>query len=95
MTGGTSAVRDAGWRREGVELSRLAIESVSAAQLVRDLVTNHPEPWHRRDAFDPTYGAKELRDAARKGWIELETDPDPALWRFRLTPAGRTEGGPE
>ena len=68
------------------------IDSVTPEALVRELVADDPRPeekWHQRDDYDPTYGARELRAAARKGWIELVTDPDPACWRFRLTPAGR------
>lgn len=68
------------------------IGSVTPETLVRELAENHPPPeekWLQRDDFDPTYGARELRAAARKGWVELVTDPDPACWRFRLTAKGR------
>lgn len=69
------------------------IYRVSPAELVHDLATDNPPPgekWFQRDDFDPTYGARELREAAKRGWIELETHDEPELWRFRLTPLGRS-----
>ena len=71
-------------------MSKLDIASVTPRALVLELIENSPpEPWHQRDDFDPTFGARELRAAAKAGWIELETHEDPACWRFRLTPKGR------
>lgn len=69
------------------------VARVTPIALVSELAEDNPPPeekWFWRDSFDPTYGASELRAAAAKGWIELETDADPNLWRFRLTPAGRS-----
>lgn len=74
----------------------IEVAPVSAAKLIEELAADNPAPeevWFQRDSFDPTYGATELRSAAKKGWIELETDDDPHLWRFRLTPAGRAALG--
>ena len=70
----------------------IEVASVTPRALIEELAQDNPPPqekWFQRDDFDPTYGAKELRGAAKKGWIELETNEDPGLWRFRLTPAGR------
>ncbi|MBI4046092.1 MAG: hypothetical protein HY371_04660 [Devosia nanyangense] len=70
----------------------IEVARVLAIQLIEELEEDNPAPeelWFRRDSFDPTYGATELRAAAKRGWIELETDDDPHLWRFRLTPASR------
>lgn len=70
----------------------IPVERVTARALIKELSEGNPPPeerWFRRDGFDPTYGATELREAAKNGWIELETDDDPHLWRFRLTHAGR------
>jgi len=78
-------------------MPRLEIAPVTPLELIRELVCDTPPPeevWHQRDDFDPTYGATELRTAAKYGWIELITDPDPALWRFRLTPIGRDNAEP-
>jgi len=71
----------------------IEVASVTPSALIAELAQDNPPPeekWFQRDYFDPTYGARELRAAAEKGWIELETDDDPHLWRFRLTPAGRS-----
>lgn len=68
------------------------IQSVSDVELINELATDNPPPqekWFQRDDFDPTYGAKELRSAKRKGWIELDDSGDPDVWRFRLTPLAR------
>lgn len=69
------------------------VQSVSPTTLVYELTIDNPPPeekWFQRDDFDPTYGVKELREAAKRGWIELETDDKPELWRFRLTALGRS-----
>ena len=69
------------------------IQSVPTNILVSDLKIDNPPPeekWYQRDDFDPTYGMKELRDAARKGLIELDTSSGDAMtYRFRLTRKGR------
>lgn len=71
-------------------MTKLDVASVTPRELVRELVEHAPpEPWFARDDFDPTYGARELRAAAKAGWIDLEAHDDPACWRFRLTPKGR------
>lgn len=78
-------------------MPKLEISPVAPLQLIRELAADTPKPeekWFQRDDFDPTYGATELRAAAKTGWIELVTDPDPALWRFRLTPIGRDNAEP-
>lgn len=70
----------------------MEIARVTPLALVEELAADNPpteEKWFQRDYFDPTYGATELRAAARNGWIELVTDKDPACWRFRLTAKGR------
>ena len=70
------------------------IESVSPLELLSELAAGNPAPeekWSRRDDFDPTFGAKELRASASKGWIELDASGTPEAWRFRLTVKGRAE----
>lgn len=71
---------------------RMEIASVTDLALITELSNESPPPeekWHQRDDFDPTYGAKELRSAKRKGWIELDDTGAPETWRFRLTPLAR------
>lgn len=70
----------------------MEIESVSPEALIEELAADNPPPeekWFQRDDFDPTYGAKELREAKRRGWIELDDTGDKETWRFRLTPLAR------
>lgn len=69
------------------------IMRVTPRQLLSELAMDNPPPeekWFQRDDFDPTYGATELRQAAKKGWIELDATGEPEVWRFRLTPLGRS-----
>lgn len=69
-----------------------AIASVPVEELMGDLAYENPPPeerWFIRDEFDPMHGARELRAAAKRGWIELDDKWPPEAWRFRLTPAGR------
>lgn len=72
----------------------MQVSSVSVKLLLSELAQDNPPPeekWFQRDDFDPTYGAKELRLAAKRGWIELDSTGIPETWRFRLTSAGRRE----
>ena len=71
---------------------KLNIEGTSDTDLLEDLAFDNPRPeerWFDRECFDPMHSAKQLRSAARKGWIELDDSGEPSTWRFRFTPAGR------
>lgn len=70
----------------------MRVKSVKPRQLIEELAEGNPTPeesWFQRDYFDPTYGASELRAAARSGLIELDDSGEPEKWRFRLTPKAR------
>lgn len=72
--------------------SNMKVARVTPEELLVELADNNPPPeekWFQRDDFEPTYGATELRQAAKNGWIELDATGEPEVWRFRLTPLGR------
>lgn len=61
------------------------------AELLDELAWDNPPPeerWFSRDSFDPMHKMGDLRSAARKGLIELQSDGE-KMCRFRLTPEGR------
>lgn len=67
--------------------TRDRVEHGTIGELLADIY--EPAPWHQRDNFDPMHSMKQLRAAAKAGFIEIdESDGDAETIRFRLTPAG-------
>lgn len=64
----------------------------SVNELLLEIAFENPRPaerWFARYDFDPCHGKTQLRAAARKGLIELDTSDPNGNWRFRFTSKGR------